>query len=140
LGLCPRFWPGAVYSLEVGIVGTEGVLTIDDTHRDIVLRDHPGSGRGLRARPLRGAVDFLGSYPPGDIALGELARPDARGDRTMAEPGVARLTTQHATAPEAHHRLMLHESVRTSARLKRAVPLPMSAEDERPRVGLRAAG
>src|SRR5438128_3966346 len=33
----PVTWPGAVYSLDVGIVGTEGVLTIDDTHRDIVL-------------------------------------------------------------------------------------------------------
>src|SRR6202043_4203820 len=33
----PVTWPAAVYSLEVGIVGTEGVLTIDDTHRDIVL-------------------------------------------------------------------------------------------------------
>ena len=25
----------AVYSLEIGVVGTEGVLTIGDTHRDI---------------------------------------------------------------------------------------------------------
>ena len=33
----PVTWPGAVYSLEVGIVGTDGVLTIDDTHRDMVL-------------------------------------------------------------------------------------------------------
>src|SRR5207253_2476497 len=33
----PVTWPGAVYSLEVGITGTEGVLTIDDTHHDIVL-------------------------------------------------------------------------------------------------------
>src|SRR3954465_2941227 len=33
----PVVWPGAVYSLEVGIVGTEGVLTVDDTHRDVVL-------------------------------------------------------------------------------------------------------
>ena len=33
----PVTWPGAVYSLEVGINGTEGVLTIDDTHRDMVL-------------------------------------------------------------------------------------------------------
>src|SRR5581483_4209277 len=31
----PVTWPGAVYSLEVGIAGTDGVLTIDDTHRDI---------------------------------------------------------------------------------------------------------
>src|ERR1700742_4628471 len=27
----PVTWPGAVYSLEVGITGTDGVLTIDDT-------------------------------------------------------------------------------------------------------------
>src|SRR6195256_754243 len=33
----PVVWPGAVYSLEVGITGTEGVLTIDETHRDMVL-------------------------------------------------------------------------------------------------------
>src|SRR5204862_1657583 len=33
----PVTWPGAVYSLEVGINGTHGVLTIDDTHRDMVL-------------------------------------------------------------------------------------------------------
>src|SRR5881397_2530707 len=33
----PVVWPAAVYSLEVGIVGTEGVLTIDDTHRDIEI-------------------------------------------------------------------------------------------------------
>src|SRR3974390_2821629 len=33
----PITWPPAAYSLEVGIVGTTGALTIDDTHRDIVL-------------------------------------------------------------------------------------------------------
>src|SRR3954469_666606 len=33
----PVTWPGAVYSLEVGITGTDGVLTIDDSHRDMVL-------------------------------------------------------------------------------------------------------
>src|SRR5262249_25636308 len=33
----PVTWPGAVYSLEIGMTGTEGVLTIDDTHRDMVL-------------------------------------------------------------------------------------------------------
>src|SRR5262249_1779206 len=31
----PVTWPGAVYSLEIGINGTDGVLTIDDTHRDM---------------------------------------------------------------------------------------------------------
>src|SRR6266404_1572334 len=42
----PVVWPGAVYSLDVGIVGTEGVLTIDDTHRDIVLATNISQGEG----------------------------------------------------------------------------------------------
>src|SRR5437899_7367635 len=33
----PIVGPGAVYSLEVGVVGTEAEVTLADTHRDIVL-------------------------------------------------------------------------------------------------------
>src|SRR5919201_642825 len=35
-GALPTVCPGAEYSLEVVIPGTEGVITVDDTHRDIV--------------------------------------------------------------------------------------------------------
>jgi len=38
------------------------------------------------------------------------------------------LPTQHATAAEAHNRLMLTKAFDLSARLKRAVPLPISSE------------
>ena len=54
---------GAVYSLEVGITGTEGVLTIDDTHRDIVLAVSAPQEEGY-APDKRRLVDFMGSYPP----------------------------------------------------------------------------
>src|ERR1700687_5228425 len=70
----PVVWPGAVYSLDVGIVGTEGVLTIDDTHRDIVLATSISQSEGYNPDASR-RVDFLGSYPPGDMALGELGGP-----------------------------------------------------------------
>ena len=69
----PEVWPGAVYSLEVGAVGTEGVLTIDDTHRDIVLATNLVQGEGY-APDKRRHVDFLTSYPVGDIALEMAAR------------------------------------------------------------------
>src|SRR6187549_841394 len=58
----PVVWPGAVYSLEVGITGTEGVLTIDDTHRDIVLATSKTQSEGYAPDSAR-RVDFLGSYP-----------------------------------------------------------------------------
>jgi predicted dehydrogenase len=136
----PKVWPGAVYSLEVGIVGTEGVLTIDDTHRDIVLATTQAQGEGYAPDAAR-RVDFLGSYPPGDIALGELRGPMREETEQWLNRVSLGLTTQHATAAEAHDRLMLTKAFDLSARLKRAVPLPISAEDERqPRVGLRAAG
>ena len=32
----PETWPGAVYGIEMGIVGTKGVIDVDDTHRDLV--------------------------------------------------------------------------------------------------------
>src|SRR5256885_1588525 len=70
----PVTWPAAVYSLEVGIAGTEGVLTIDDTHRDIVLAVSKPQQEGYRPDQSR-LVDFMGSYPPGDVALGELRGP-----------------------------------------------------------------
>jgi predicted dehydrogenase len=135
----PKVWPGAVYSLEVGIVGTEGVLTIDDTHRDIVLATTKAQGEGYAPDAAR-RVDFLGSYPPGDMALGELRGPMREETDSWLNRVSLGLSTQHATAAEAHDRLMLTKAFDLSARLKKAVSLPISAEDERPRVELRAAG
>ncbi|OLE30236.1 MAG: oxidoreductase, partial [Actinobacteria bacterium 13_1_20CM_3_68_10] len=102
----PKVWPGAVYSLEVGIVGTEGVLTIDDTHRDIVLATSQGSGEGYAPDAGR-RVDFLGSYPPGDVALGELRGPMREETESWLNRLAVGAVTQHATAAEAHNRLML---------------------------------
>ena len=123
----PVVWPGAVYSLEVGITGTEGVLTIDDTHRDIVLASSRQSGEGY-APDLQRRVDFLGSYPPGDMVLGELRGPMREETEQWLNRISMRLPTQHATAREAHNRLMLTKAFDRSARLKRPVSLPITEE------------
>ena len=125
----PVVWPAAVYSLDVGIVGTEGVLTIDDTHRDIVLATDRAQGEGYLPDAGR-RVDFLGSYPPGDMALGELRGPMREETEQWLNRLAMRLPTQHATAAEAHHRLMLTKAFDLSARLKRAIALPIGASDE----------
>src|ERR671937_2669136 len=123
----PIVWPGAVYSLEVGVVGTEGVLTIDDTHRDIVLATTTSQSEGYAPDATR-RVDFLGSYPPGDIALGELRGPMREETEQWLNRISMGLATQHATAAEAHDRLMLTKAFDKSARLKRPIPLPIDAE------------
>lgn len=125
----PEVWPGAVYSLEIGVVGTEGVLTIDDTHRDIVLATNLVQGEGY-APDTRRHVDFLTSYPVGDIALGELRGPMREETNSWLNRVALGVPTQHATAREGHNRLMLTKAIDLSARLKRPVSLPITAADE----------
>jgi len=125
----PIMWPGSVYSLEIGIVGTEGVLTIDDTHRDVVLATSIAQPASYTPETTR-HVDFLTSYPPGDVALGELWGPM----REETNSWLARLAlghaTPHATAAEAHNRLMLTKALDLSARRKCSISLPITPEDE----------
>ena len=126
----PVTWPGAVYSLEVGINGTEGVLTIDDTHRDIILAVSAPQEEGY-APDKRRLVDFMGSYPPGDMALGELRGPMREETDSWLNRVALDLPTQAATAREAHRNLMLTKALDLSAKRKAPVKLPLEPEEER---------
>jgi myo-inositol 2-dehydrogenase / D-chiro-inositol 1-dehydrogenase len=126
----PVTWPAAVYSLEVGIVGTTGVLTIDDTHRDIVLAVSRPQSEGYAPDDSR-LVDFMGSYPPGDMALGELRGPMRDETEQWLNRIALGVPTPHATAAEAHNRLMLTKALDLSAKLKKPVPLPLEPEGGR---------
>jgi predicted dehydrogenase len=126
----PVTWPAAVYSLEVGIVGTEGVLTIDDTHRDIVLAVSSPQAEGYAPDKSR-LVDFMGSYPPGDMALGELRGPMREETESWLNRVALGVPTQHATAAEAHNRLMLTKALDLSAARKTSVRVPLEPEEDR---------
>src|SRR5215475_4459049 len=122
----PVTWPGAVYSLDVGIVGTTGVLTIDDTHRDIVLAVSKPQQEGYNPDASR-LVDFMGSYPPGDMALGELRGPMADETVSWLSRVSLGLPTPAATVAEAHRNLMLTKALDLSAKRKAPVQLPLDA-------------
>ena len=126
----PVTWPAAVYSLEVGIVGTSGVLTIDDTHRDIVLAVSKPQAEGYAPDESR-LVDFMGSYPPGDMALGELRGPMREETESWLNRMALGVPTPAATAAEAHNRLMLTKALDLSAKLKQPVSLPLDPDDDR---------
>src|SRR3989475_8828154 len=81
----PVVWPGAVYSLEVGITGTEGVLTIDDTHRDMVLATNIPQGEAYAPAEERRAGPLLGRRP-GDTPRREVGGPP-RGERARVVEG-----------------------------------------------------
>jgi predicted dehydrogenase len=124
----PVTWPAAVYSLEVGISGTTGVLTIDDTHRDIVLAVSKPQSEGYNPDATR-LVDFMGSYPPGDMALGELRGPMALETDSWLNRMALGLPTPAATVDEAHRNLMMTKALDLSAKRKKPVSLPLSDED-----------
>ncbi len=125
----PTVWPGSVYSLEIGIVGTEGVLTIDDTHRDVLLATTIPQAAGYTPEATR-HVDFLTSYPPGNVALGELWGPMREETNAWLARVALGHATPHATAAEAHDRLVLTKAMDLSARLRRPIPLPITPDDE----------
>jgi len=76
-------------------------------------------------------VDFMGSYPPGDVALGELRGPMADATVSWLNRVALGVPTQAATAAEAHDRLMLTKALDLSAKRKQAVKLPLEPEEGR---------
>lgn len=123
----PRVWPAEVYSLDLGVVGTAGVLTIDDTHRDVVFATE-APHESARLKQERN-VSFLASYPPGDVAFDQLWGPMREETRSWLDRIHLGLPTPHATAREAHENLMLCLAMDHSARTGRAAPLPASPEE-----------
>ena len=128
----PEVWPGTVYGLEIGIVGKEGIIDIEDTHRDLVLATNeklPGGyiSGGYEA-PER-HVDFLTSYPPGDLWNGQLYGPmreETIGWFTRIMMGTP---TPHATAAEGHANLMCTMAMDLSAKRGQEVALPIDPEE-----------
>jgi myo-inositol 2-dehydrogenase/D-chiro-inositol 1-dehydrogenase len=129
----PVVWPGPVYGLEIGIVGTKGVIDIEDTHRDVVMASEFPQGAGYRPEgykpDFQRHVEFMTSYPPGDMYDGELWGPM----REETAQWFARLhmgkKTHHATAADGHRNLMLTMAMDLSAARGEEVQLPLEPAD-----------
>ncbi len=129
----PIVWPGSVYGLEIGIVGTEGVIDIEDTHRDLVMASERPQGAGYAPEgftPGTGRqVEFLTSYPPGDIYKDQLWGPMREETNEWFARIHTGLETPHATAAEAHSNLMLTMAMDLSAARGQVVSLPVEPGD-----------
>lgn len=125
----PATWPGAVYGLEIGIVGTTGVIDIEDTHRDVVLAAEDPQPAGYQPKgfetPAQRYVSFFGSYPPGDLHDGELWGPMREETMTWLNRLVTGRPTVHATAADGHRNLLLTMAMDLSAATGAPVRLPV---------------
>jgi predicted dehydrogenase len=129
----PVVWPGAVYGIEIGIVGDKGVIDIEDTHRDLVLASDVAQGAGYAPEGFDpGAprhVDFLTSYPPGDLHDGQLWGPMREETNSWYQRIYTGQSTPHATASEAHRNLLMTMAMDVSAIRGTPVALPVDPED-----------
>lgn len=129
----PEVWPGAVYGLEIGIVGTQGVIDIEDTHRDVVLASYVPQPAGYQSKgyapDATRYVDFLGSYPPGDVSGGMLWGPMREETMTWFSRLTRRIETPHASAADGHRNLLLTMAMDLSAERGEPVRLPIKPAD-----------
>ena len=129
----PKEWPGAVYGLEIGIVGTKGVIDIEDTHRDVVMATEIPQGPAYNPEDFtietHRNVDFLTSFPPGDNYNGELWGPMREETNSWLQRIYLGKNTPHATAEEGHRNLLLTMAMDMSAKLEREVKLPIAEKE-----------
>ncbi len=134
----PTVWPGAVYGLEIGIVGTKGVIDIEDTHRDVILASELPQGAGYTSKgyqpEMTRHVDFIGSYPPGDLSAGLLWGPMREETMTWFNRLTMGVATPHASAADGHRNLLLTMAMDLSAHLGQPVRLPIEAKDLKQRL------
>ena len=129
----PKEWPGAVYGLEIGIVGTKGVIDIEDTHRDVVMATGVPQGPAYNPEDFtietHRNVDFLTSFPPGDNYNGELWGPMREETNSWLQRIYLGKNTPHATAEEGHRNLLLTMAMDMSAKLEKEVKLPIAEKE-----------
>lgn len=128
----PEVWPGSVYGLEIGIVGTEGVIDIEDTHRDLVLATNVAQGGGYVPdgyNPPARHVDFLTSYPPGDLHMQQIWGPMREETVAWYRRLCMGVPTPHATAQDGHRNLLLTMAMDMSSRRGKPVALPADPEE-----------
>lgn len=128
----PEVWPGAVYGIEIGIVGDKGVIDIEDTHRDLVMATNVAQGagyapEGYTAPPRH--VEFLTSYPPGDLHDGQLWGPMREETNAWYQRLYTGARTPHASAEDGHRNLLMTMAMDLSAKRGAPVDLPPDPEE-----------
>jgi predicted dehydrogenase len=129
----PIVWPGAVYGIEVGIVGTKGVIDVEDTHRDVIIASERPQWAGYRPEGYKPDferhVDFLTSYPPGDVAFDQTWGPIREETNAWYARLYTGLKTPHATAEDGHRNLVLTMAMDLSSARGKPLKLPIDLEE-----------
>ena len=136
----PENWPGGVYGMQIGLIGTDGMIEIDDMHKDVILASNhyqpPGYkhnsttkneklGTSLRSRN----VDFLTSIPFGQRSQSEMWGPIREETFSWFHRLITGAKTPHTTAREGHENLAICLAIDLAAKTGRILELPENLND-----------
>ena len=123
--LPPKF-PSLGHAARVEILGSDGVILLDDDHTDMLMYSELGADH-VYIPNHRANMVFLGSGTPGDWALGDFYGPVATESRAWLD----HLSTGHAcmltTPAQARKVVEITMAIERSLRTRKAVELPLAS-------------
>ena len=125
----PVTWPAAVYSLEVGIIGTTGVLTIDDTHRDIVLAVSKRSRRVTTQMPRGWSISWAAIRPATWRSVNCAGH--GGGDEFVAQPRCTRAADRGCDSGRSAPEPDADKGAGSVGQAQTAVKLPLDPDEVR---------
>ena len=131
----PENWPGGVYGMQIGLIGTEGVIEIDDMHKDVILASKHYQPAGYKQKTAGTTdvsstiqqsrnVDFLTSIPFGQRSQLEMWGPIREETFSWFHRLLTGAKTPHATAQEGHENLAICLAIDLAAKSDKIIELP----------------
>jgi len=128
LGVCyalPEKYPALGHAARVELLGTEGVMLLDDDHTDQVMYSDVGVPHVYLPDHNVNAV-FLSSGTPGDWALGDFIGPVAAETRVWLDHLATGKGCNLASADQARANLEATLAIEQAARTGKTVKLPLA--------------
>lgn len=116
----PEKWPSVGHSARVELLGTDGVLLINDDHTDQIMHTNAGFPHVYLPGQTVETV-FLESSTPGDWALGDFLGPIADETRAWLDYLSMGKPCNLATPADARRTLAVTLAIEESARTGRAI-------------------
>ena len=125
----PHHYPALGHAARVEMIGSDGIMILDDDHTDQILVSEHGAPHVYIPEHTVNTV-FLGSGTPGDWALGEFIGPVATETRAWLD----HLSTGHqcllATAHDARRTIEVTLAIGRSLQTGATVRLPLESRSE----------
>jgi predicted dehydrogenase len=121
----PAKYPAFGHASRVEILGSEGVMLLDDDHTDQIMYSERGAEH-VYIPEHRANMVFLGSGTPGDWALGEFYGPVATETRAWLDHLSMDRPCLLATAADARKVVEITMAIERSLRTRQAIELPLA--------------